>query len=108
MGIGFVVERDKNCIAQDRFVKLQGIFLPFKRKSEFSISYVSLFGSFIRWEDSVIFWIIDINDVPFDLSLKTVLKIDRKVIQAFKMDFIGLLQRGIRGGLKKAVSLFSK
>ena len=87
--IGFVVKWNEDLITQDRFVEFQGVILSFMRKSKLPISYVSLLRSLIGLESSIVFRVVDIDDISFDLPFKAIHRLDRKVVKAFEMKSIG-------------------
>ena len=77
--IRHIFKGNKESIAQDGFVDLDGIFFPIQFKMELSIPDISFFGSPVGQEGCIVFWIIDVKDVALDRPMKDILGVEGKI-----------------------------
>jgi hypothetical protein len=72
-----------------------------------SISDIAFSRPLVRQKLCTISWIIDAENVAFDLARKDVFGIERVVYQAFKILSLFQAKGGNNMGLKKSIPLFS-
>jgi len=86
--IGFILEWNKEVIAEDGLEYFQRAILSIELKTKLSVPDITLIHPFVRQKGGIIFRVVDIEDIPFNWAGKKVLGIKGKVLQAFEMLFL--------------------
>ncbi len=82
VGLPFVcaiLKRNEKHVAQNRFVDLDGIFLPVQGEMEFPVTKIPLVRPFVRQKGGIVFWVIDMKNEPINPACKDILWVERIV-----------------------------